>query len=65
MSQLSGDLYREESLNLFCDFCGVSANNVYRTVMDGAYNRIRARALYACKECSTKKDNERIKNGLS
>ena len=54
-----------DNVSLVCDFCGISANNVYRTVMDANYNRIQSRALYACKTCSTKKDNERRKNGLS
>ena len=59
MTNSSGDVL------LVCDFCGVTANNVYRTVMDGSYNRLQAKALYACKPCSTKKENERRKNGLS
>ena len=50
---------------LICDFCGITANSVYRTVMDADYNRIRARALYACKRCSAKKDEERSNNELS
>ncbi len=54
-----------DEITLVCDFCGVTANNVYRTVMDGSYNRLQAKALYACKPCSTKKENERRKNGLS
>ena len=48
-----------------CDFCGASSNNVFRTVMDDGYNRMQAKAMYACLSCSVEKDNERRKNGLS
>jgi hypothetical protein len=60
MSVFTGDC------DLFvCDFCGVSSHKVFRTVMDIGYDRMCTTALYACLGCSIKKDNERMKNGLS
>jgi len=48
-----------------CDFCGVTANSVYRTVTDTGYDRTTSKALYACKKCSIEKDKERNDNELS
>ncbi len=51
---------------LVCDFCGVTANTIHRTVIaENGYNRMRARALYACRKCSDEKNDKRRKNGLS
>ena len=60
MTRSSGDVL------LVCDFCGVTANTIHRTVIaENGYNRMRARALYACRKCSDEKNDKRRKNGLS
>ena len=47
--------------NLFiCDFCGFEVSSVKRIVLDHDYNRVLARALYACESCSEQKEKERI-----
>ena len=46
-----------------CDFCEEDVDEVKRIALDEDYDRILSRALYACPECSTKKENERKSNG--
>ena len=48
--------------NLVCDFCGSEEETVKRIVIDVDYNRLSVPALYACSECSIKKENERTMN---
>ena len=45
---------------IMCDFCGFKVLMVRRIALDGDYDRLSDRALYACGECSEKKENERI-----
>ena len=48
-----------------CDFCSIETDVVRRIVIDNDYNRMGTKAMYACIECSEKKDRERLeKNGL-
>ena len=48
-----------------CDFCSTETDVVRRIVIDNDYNRMGTKAMYACIECSEKKDRERLeKNGL-
>ena len=48
-----------------CDFCSIEADIVRRIVIDNDYNRMGTKAMYACIECSERKDRERLeKNGL-
>ena len=48
-----------------CDFCEIKTDVVRRIVIDNDYNRMGARAMYACIDCSEKKDRERLgDNGL-
>lgn len=46
---------------LRCDFCGVSVPRVRRVALDRDYERLRTphRALYACPECSERKERSR------
>ena len=44
---------------LECDFCGKNTDEVKRVVLDVGYDRILAKALYACSECSDRKELER------
>ena len=48
---------------LECDFCGNVTEQTKRIALDVNYNRILAKALYACSECSDRKEQERIWNG--
>jgi hypothetical protein len=49
----------EEGLR--CDFCGASVPRVRRVALDRDYERLRSphRALYACPECSERKERAR------
>ena len=48
-----------------CDFCDIETDVVRRIVIDNDYNRMGTKAMYACIECSEKKDRERLReNGL-
>ena len=48
-----------------CDFCSIETDIVRRIVIDNDYNRMGTKAMYACIECSEKKDRERLEtNGL-
>tara|TARA_R110002051_G_C8612097_1_gene482042 strand:+ start:565 stop:723 length:159 start_codon:yes stop_codon:yes gene_type:complete len=47
---------------MVCDFCGSEEEFVRRIVMDADYDRLHAPALYACLECSIKKEEERTMN---
>ena len=48
-----------------CDFCSSETDVVRRIVIDNDYNRMGTKAMYACIECSEKKDRERLAtNGL-
>jgi len=44
-----------------CDFCGASVPRVRRVALDRDYERLRTphRALYACPECSERKEQAR------
>ena len=54
----------EEDIHI-CDFCSIETSVVRRVVIDNDYNRIGTKAMYACIECSEKKDRERLEsNGL-
>ena len=46
---------------LRCDFCGASVPRVRRVALDRDYERLRGphRALYACPECSERKERAR------
>ncbi len=46
---------------LRCDFCGAESDRVIRVVLDRDYDRLTVRhvKMYACPECSAKKDRER------
>ncbi len=46
---------------LKCDFCGVESDTVQRVAVDAGYDRltVKHRKMYACPECSVKKDAER------
>ncbi|MEK7880992.1 MAG: hypothetical protein AAB210_03755 [Deltaproteobacteria bacterium] len=48
---------------LRCDFCGRESEKVARVALDKDYDRIteKHRKMYACPECSRKKDEERKK----
>ncbi|MEK6532194.1 MAG: hypothetical protein AABZ23_06870 [Deltaproteobacteria bacterium] len=47
---------------LKCDFCGREAETVLRVAIDRDYDRLTVRheKRYACKECSEKKERERL-----
>ena len=49
---------------LRCDFCGERVDAVRRVALDGDYDRLLTphRELYACPDCSAKK--ERARRGL-
>ena len=54
----------EEDIRI-CDFCSIDTDVVRRVVIDNDYNRMGTKAMYACIECSEKKDRERLgTNGL-
>jgi hypothetical protein len=46
---------------LRCDFCGAIVPRVRRVALDGAYERLRTphRPLYACPDCSERKEQAR------
>ena len=44
---------------LECDFCGKNTDEVKRIALDVGYDRVLAEALYACSECSDRKELER------
>lgn len=50
---------------LRCDFCGAVVPRVRRVALDRDYERLRTphRALYACPECSERKERERTRPG--
>ena len=48
---------------LECDFCGNVTEQTKRIALDVNYNRILAKALYACSVCSDRKEHERTGNG--
>lgn len=45
-----------------CDFCGQTVASVRRVALDRDYERLRTphRELFACPECSEKKERERL-----
>jgi hypothetical protein len=45
-----------------CDFCSEEAISVRRVALDGDYDRLASRhqALYACPDCSERKERQRI-----
>jgi ribosomal protein L37AE/L43A len=45
-----------------CDFCGKNTDEVKRIALDVDYNRVLAKALYACLDCSDKKEHKRVWN---
>ena len=47
---------------LRCDFCGATVPRVRRVALDRDYERLRTphRALYACPECSERKERARL-----
>ena len=52
---------QEEYLADFvCDFCEEPVNQVRRVFIDGEYERVKAKALYACEKCSEEKDRQRL-----
>jgi hypothetical protein len=46
---------------LRCDFCGIESDTVVRVALDSGYDRltVKHQVMYACAECSTKKESER------
>jgi ribosomal protein L37AE/L43A len=42
-----------------CDFCEEDVDEVKRIALDVGYDRVLAEALYACSECSDRKELER------
>jgi hypothetical protein len=48
---------------LRCDFCGQETETVVRVALDRDYDRLSVRheKMYACPECSKKKERERKK----
>ncbi len=48
---------------LRCDFCGKETDSVVRVALDKGYDRltVKHRKMYACPECSMKKEEERKK----
>ncbi|MBI5560960.1 MAG: hypothetical protein HY883_06765 [Deltaproteobacteria bacterium] len=50
---------------LKCDFCGKETERVVRVALDKDYDRltVRHKKMYACPECSKKKEEERRKRG--
>jgi len=46
-----------------CDFCEEDVDEVKRIALDVGYDRVLAEALYACSECSDRKELERNTNG--
>jgi hypothetical protein len=50
---------------LRCDFCGQETETVVRVALDRDYDRLSVRheKMYACPECSKKKERERKKRG--
>ena len=61
---MSSPICEEEDIHI-CDFCSIETSVVRRVVIDNDYNRIGTKAMYACIECSEKKDRERLgTNGL-
>jgi hypothetical protein len=47
---------------LRCDFCGGESESVRRVALDRDYDRLRLphRELYACPECSARKERRRL-----
>ena len=43
-----------------CDFCGDESTSVTRIVLDTGYDRTNAEAKYACRECSSEKERDRL-----
>ncbi len=52
---------------LKCDFCGKEFDSVRRIAIDSDYDRLSVRheKRYACKECSDKKECERVSKEAS
>ena len=46
-----------------CDFCAEGVDEVKRIALDVGYDRVLSKALYACSECSDRKELERTTNG--
>jgi len=55
----------EGAEGLRCDFCGATVPRVRRVALDGEYERLRTphRPLYACPECSERKESARRGRG--
>jgi len=55
----------ESSEGLRCDFCGATVPRVRRIALDGEYERLRTphRPMYACPECSERKESARRARG--
>ena len=47
---------------LNCDFCGKEVDSVERVALDRGYDRLTVKhsKMYACLECSKKKEAERV-----
>lgn len=47
---------------LRCDFCGAETDSVARVAIDKDYDRLTVRheKRYACRQCSEKKEKERL-----
>ena len=52
----------EHTNSFICDFCGFEVSIVRRVVLDGDYDRMMNKALYACVDCSEQKEKERLDN---
>ena len=55
----------EPSEGIRCDFCGATVPRVRRIALDGEYERLRTphRPMYACPECSERKESARQARG--
>ena len=55
----------ESSEGIRCDFCGATVPRVRRIALDGDYERLRTphRPMYACPECSERKESARRGKG--
>ena len=61
-SSVTGSQTDERPAPIRCDFCGEEAMSVRRVALDGEYDRLASRhqALYACPDCSERKERRRI-----
>jgi len=56
------DTTASDAEGLRCDFCGARVARVRRVALDRDYDRLQTphQARYACAECSTQKERERL-----